>query len=128
MTKKINLTTLMLACLTLFLTNCKKNEIDLIGSASKADFSFLQAPASDTLPYPYNVAFTNNSTEAFLYQWNFGDNSALSSEQNPVHTYKAGGTFNVTLTTVGTYGNSSITKFVGVSDACHFLKNLSVRI
>ena len=118
MTKHINLTTLMLACLTLFLSNCKKNEIDLIGSASKADFSFLQSPASDTLPYPYDVTFTNNSTEAFLYQWNFGDNSALSSEQNPVHTFKAGGTFNVTLTTVGTYGNSSITKFVGVSDAC----------
>ncbi len=118
MKQYINLTTLILTCLVVSLSNCKKNEIDLIGAESTAAFSFQQLPANDTLPYPYKVAFTNNSAEAFMYQWNFGDNAALSAEANPVHTYGAGGTYNVTLTSVGTYGNNSITKVISVKDAC----------
>ena len=101
-----------------FFTQCRKSTPELIGSESNADFSFRQKAGSDTLPYAYDVIFTNNSAEGFLYQWNFGDNSALSSETNPVHRYKAGGTFNVTLTSVGTYGNDNITKVVSVADAC----------
>lgn len=102
----------------LFLTSCKKNDLALNGSASKADFSFAQAALSDTLPFLSKVLFTNVSSEAFTYQWNFGDNTALSSEKNPEHTYNVAGSYNVTLTTVGTNGNNSISKFVGVTDAC----------
>lgn len=105
-------------CMALFLTQCKKSDLELSGTASEANFSFAQAPGSDTLPYPYKVAFTNGSSGEFLYQWNFGDNSSLSSEKDPVHTYRIGGTYNVTLTTVGTNGNNSITKVVNVTDAC----------
>jgi PKD repeat protein len=53
-----------------------------------------------------------------LYQWNFGDNTPLSSTKNPVHTFRVGGNYNVNLITVGTNGNNSITKVVSVSDAC----------
>jgi hypothetical protein len=117
--KNNNITSLvLLASIILLFSQCKKTSLELVGSSSKAGFSFVQMPASDTLPYPYAVEFTNTSEEAFLYQWNFGDNAALSPEKNPVHVYKTGGTFNVTLTTVGTYGNNSITKFVSVTDAC----------
>lgn len=100
------------------MSSCKKTDLELQGSPSVADFSFLQSAASDTLPYPYIVNFTNNSSEEFLYQWNFGDNSALSSQKNPTHTFRVGGSYNVTLTTVGTNGNNSITKVVAVADAC----------
>ena len=118
MKKYINLSVVLVSSLVLLLTQCKKSEIELVGSESKAEFSFVQLPANDTLPFPVDVAFTNNSTEAFLYQWNFGDNSSFSSERSPLHTYSAGGTFNVTLTTVGTFGNNSITKVISVTDAC----------
>jgi hypothetical protein len=118
MNKQINLTSLILVAIVLVFTQCKKNEVEFIGTPSKADFSFFQSPASDTLPYAYQVSFTNNSQEGFLYQWNFGDNGALSAEPNPVHEYKDGGVFNVTLTSVGTYGNNSITKVISVFSAC----------
>lgn len=100
------------------LSACTKTIPELSGTASVADFSFAQAPASDTLPYAYKVQFTNQSKEEFLYQWDFGDNAALSSEKSPLHTYKVGGTYDVRLTTVGTNGNNSITKKVFVNDAC----------
>jgi PKD repeat protein len=114
----LNLAALFLTAFVLSITSCKKNEIELIGTESTAGFSFQQLPASDTLPYPCNVAFSNNSVGAFMYQWNFGDNSTFSAETDPVHEYKAGGTYNVTLTSVGTYGNNSITKVISVRDAC----------
>ena len=104
--------------LVLLLAQCKKSDLELSGTASQAGFEFAQLPGSDTLPYAYKVAFTNTSSEEFLYQWNFGDNSSLSSEKNPVHTFRVGGVYNVTLTTVGTNGNNSITKAVNVQDAC----------
>lgn len=42
----------------------------------------------------------------------------MSSQKNPVYEYRAGGAYNVTLTTVGTNDNNSITKVVAVTDAC----------
>jgi len=42
------------------------------------------------------VAFTNTSTGATSYQWNFGDGNA-SPEESPLHTYTAGGAYTVGL-------------------------------
>lgn len=108
----------VLAAAITLLAACKKTLPELSGTASVADFTFVQSPGSDTLPYAYKVQFTNQSKDEFLYQWNFGDNSPLSSAKNPLHTYKIGGTYDVSLTTVGTNGNNSITKKVFVNDAC----------
>jgi PKD repeat protein len=50
---------------------------------------------------PLNVAFTGTGaggTPPYSYSWNFGDGSALSTAQNPSHTYNAAGTFTATLT------------------------------
>ncbi|MFZ4059032.1 MAG: PKD domain-containing protein [Ferruginibacter sp.] len=118
MKKYYLITSLLMLSLMVVLTQCKKTTLQLKGTPSTADFSFVQSPASDTLPYPYKVSFTNNSVEEFLYQWNFGDNTSLSSEKNPVHTFSTGGSFNVTLTTVGDNGSNSTTKVVGVTSAC----------
>lgn len=42
------------------------------------------------------VTFTNSSTNAEAYNWDFGD-SLISSEPNPVHTYAEAGTYKVIL-------------------------------
>jgi len=102
----------------LLFISCKKTNLELSGTASTAGFNFAQSAIPDTLPFASVVSFTNTSSEEFLYQWQFGDNSTLSAEKDPVHIFKNGGTYNVTLTTVGTNGNNSITKVVGVADAC----------
>lgn len=43
------------------------------------------------------VEFTNTSTNAFAFVWNFGDGTT-STEENPVHTYNTAGSYTVTLT------------------------------
>lgn len=116
--KSISISKLFLAAGLLFFSSCKKNLLEMSGSASEANFTFAQIPPSDTLPYPVRVRFTNNSTDAFLYQWNFGDNSNLNTEASPIHTYRTGGAYNVSLLTVGTNGNSTVTRTVTVTDAC----------
>ncbi len=104
--------------LSMVFSQCKKIDATLTGSSSKADFTFAQAPIGDTLPFAAKVTFNNVSDEAFSYQWNFGDNSAVSADKNPIHNYFQGGTYAVTLTSVGTNGNNSITKNISVTDAC----------
>lgn len=42
------------------------------------------------------ITFTNNSTNATSYLWNFGD-ASTSTATNPSHTYAAAGTYTVTL-------------------------------
>ena len=45
------------------------------------------------------VNFTDNSSGTpTTWSWNFGDGSAVSTEQNPTHTYAAAGTYTVLLT------------------------------
>ncbi len=49
------------------------------------------------------VEFTNLSTDAYNYVWNFGDpgsSNNVSNETNPIHTYSAIGTYLVTLNIV----------------------------
>jgi PKD repeat protein len=118
MKKNIKLIPLLLLALSIMLVQCKKDIVSLNGSASKADFTFVIKPLQDTLPFAYAVAFTNVSEEATQYQWDFGDNTPLSAEKNPIHKYIVGGDYPVRLTTVGTNGNNTITKRIFVIDAC----------
>lgn len=59
-----------------------------INSAPGADFSFVVDGQT--------VSFTNNSTGADGYFWNFGDGE-FSEGENPTHTYNGTGFFTVTL-------------------------------
>ena len=54
----------------------------------------------------YTVSFTNSSSNATSYSWDFGD-GAMSTETNPSHTYAAEGNYTVTLTASDDAGNSS---------------------
>jgi PKD repeat protein len=57
------------------------------------------------------VTFTNGTSGATSYSWNFGDGET-STQANPVHTYATGGVYTVTLTTGNSCGTTTITKTV----------------
>jgi hypothetical protein len=52
------------------------------------------------------LQFTDNSTGATSWQWDFGDGNT-GSGANPVHSYSAGGTYTVCLMATGTCGTDS---------------------
>ncbi len=52
-----------------------------------------------------SVAFTNTSTYATKYVWNFGDGTATETTDAPTHVYATAGTYTVTLTTTGITGS-----------------------
>jgi parallel beta-helix repeat protein len=67
---------------------------------------------------PFSVQFTDQSTGASGYQWQFGDGST-STEQDPVHTYTHPGTYTVTLVASGAdYGSVYMQKpgYITVTD------------
>ena len=50
---------------------------------------------------PLTVNFIETSPETFnYYEWNFGDNSNLSHQRNPTHTFFEGGVYTVTLSVI----------------------------
>lgn len=56
------------------------------------------------------ISFINESSNANNYQWDFGDNSPFSFEENPVHTYAAPGNYNVTLIATATFCGKSVSE------------------
>ncbi|HQJ88967.1 MAG TPA: PKD domain-containing protein, partial [Methanoregulaceae archaeon] len=81
-----------------------------VGPPVTTDFS-----ASPTIgAAPLSVRFTDASTsEAPIVRWSWdfeSDGTIDSTEQNPLHTYEAPGTYNVTLTAGNAYRQSSVTK------------------
>ncbi|MFH1701609.1 MAG: PKD domain-containing protein [Candidatus Zixiibacteriota bacterium] len=63
-----------------------------------------------------SIAFTDLSTRADTWSWNFGD-GMTSSAQNPIHTYSSPGTYTVALTVTNDCGSRAETKteFITVS-------------
>lgn len=90
----MNYKNLCLILIALFLASCAKEPV--------ASFT-----ASTTNPdVNEEVSFTNTSTEATSYQWEFGD-GATSTSENPTHTYTTEGSFTVELTAKNDAGSSS---------------------
>ncbi|MCC6281307.1 MAG: PKD domain-containing protein [Saprospiraceae bacterium] len=56
-----------------------------------------------------NVQFTNTSTNATSYTWDFGDGN-FSTEVNPNHSFTSGGTRTVTLTVSNICGSKTFTR------------------
>jgi len=83
-----------------------------------ANFTFIENNS-----YPGEIDFTNYSTNAVTYSWNFGDGSS-SSQTNPAHTYAANGTYTVTLQATGNGVSDSyshdvdVTNIVGPTEIC----------
>jgi len=62
------------------------------------------------------VTFTNTSTNATSYSWDFGDNAGTSTDENPVYTYASEGTYTVKLTASNDNESVEVTKDVTVSN------------
>ncbi len=62
----------------------------------------------------FTVTFTNESTDATSYSWDFGDGNT-STEENPTHTYAAEGAYDVVLEGTGATGSKEVTKTVTIS-------------
>jgi PKD repeat protein len=64
---------------------------------------------------PFNVSFTDTSTNSpTAWKWDFGDGTT-STAQNPIHTYSAGGTKTVTLNASNPAGYSIKSGTIAVS-------------
>lgn len=64
---------------------------------------------------PATVNFTNLSSNATSYLWNFGDGTT-SSSTNPTHTYTSGGNYTVTLKATNNAGSNQTSKTVTVKN------------
>ena len=76
----------------IMISSCKEDPAP-VPAAPVASFQF-EVDANDFL----KVTFTNFSTNAVSYGWDFGDNVGTSTDENPVYSYSAAGTYSVTLT------------------------------
>lgn len=62
---------------------------------------------------PATISFTNQSTNASTYLWDFGE-GGTSTERNPTYVFKKGGTYTVKLTANGNSTSNSTTKTVNI--------------
>ena len=74
----------------------------------------------DATQFPTVVTFKNTTTDGFLYQWDFGDNTGVSSASDVKHTYQRGGTYKVQLTSAGRGGSAVSTQNVVVPSPCTY--------
>ena len=81
-----------------------------IAVAARPVANFTATPRSGLAPL--TVRFTDRSTNApTSWKWTFGDGSAVNStRKNPVHTYAATGTYNVTLKVTNVVGSNTTKK------------------
>jgi|WetSurMetagenome_2_1015567.scaffolds.fasta_scaffold19671_2 PKD repeat protein len=61
-------------------------------------------------PVPLSVQFTDMSSDATSYSWDFGDGSGISHVKNPLHLYTIPGKYNVTLVATNSFGSSTARK------------------
>ncbi|MHC1626307.1 MAG: beta strand repeat-containing protein [Methanoculleaceae archaeon] len=77
-----------------------------VGASPVADFT--GSPTNGTAPL--TVTFTDQSTGSpTSWSWDFGDGNT-STEQNPIHTYVAAGTYDVNLTVSNNVGTNTALK------------------
>lgn len=82
----------------LITTGCDLEKIDP-ATPPEAKFTV----TNDGCYFPCTITFTNQSTHATSYQWDFGDGNT-STEDNPEHLYNTNGSFTVTLKALGDAG------------------------
>ena len=109
-----------LALLTapLLLASCKKagEDTKLEGPVPAVAFT----STVNASQFPVVVTFKNTTTNGFLYQWDFGDGTGVSSASDVTHTYQRGGTYKVQLTSAGRGGSAVSTQNVVVPSPCTF--------
>ncbi len=78
------------------------------GTSSVSHTVFVFPNPIGAFSFAYNgnntVTFTDQSTGAASWEWYFGDNTAISTLQNPVHTYASSSTYSVFLSVTSGHG------------------------
>ena len=91
----------------------KQSYIKLNGFVN-AGFSYTYNSAC-TAPVTISFNNTSQSNSPLTYQWDFGDGSAISTDQNPKHTYLTTGSFNVKLVATNENGcTSTFTEVISI--------------
>jgi gliding motility-associated-like protein len=76
--------------------NCNEAALKIAFNIGPVD-AVVSASPNTTGCAPFTVNFTNSSTNALTYLWNFGDGSATTTSFSASHTFVAAGTYTVTL-------------------------------
>lgn len=84
----------------------------VLGSCSKEPEAFFSVPALVWVNEP--VQFSNYSTDATSYEWDFGDGTS-TTEVSPVHTYNNAGIYTVTLTAINKNKKSQASKNIFIT-------------
>ncbi len=106
-TSKLKMGLLLGATICVGFSSCKKDDDAVVQPV--ANFTAVVDGPTKT------ATFTNTSTNAEVYSWDFGDGSTISSEASPVHVYTTGGDFIVSLTAAGVAGSTASVKTETVS-------------
>lgn len=94
-----------------------QTSVDLVTIYPLPTAGFLHEPVSPDIIYP-EFEFEDISIDADTWEWDFGDFSAGSTEQNPSHLYPDTGTYEVTLIVYSEFGcGDTITEEVTVRPA-----------
>jgi len=84
------------------------DELSLTPMRTKPAVSFT---ATNAVGFPaLKTVFANTTKFANSYKWDFGDGSAISTLENPEHTYTVVGTYTVKLTATNEKGDSVLIK------------------
>jgi len=88
------------------------------GGCKKDDDNNGEVKASYTFQItsnPGEVVFTNRSSNAQIYSWDFGD-GRQSTQKDPTHVFDENDDYIVKLTATGSAGSNSITDTVSVTN------------
>ncbi|MGD2085357.1 MAG: PKD domain-containing protein [Candidatus Aminicenantes bacterium] len=81
--------------------------VSVTGGTTPPTAGFVGSPTSGMVPLTVN--FTDQSTGATSWSWDFGD-TGTSTQQSPSHTYNSAGTYTVSLTVTNDYGSDTETR------------------
>ena len=84
---------------------CAGNASQMI-TVNQTPIAAFTAATTTACSVPFATPFTNNSTGATTYHWNFGDGNT-SNAANPINTYTSAGVYTVTLTAFNNTGTCS---------------------
>ena len=96
---------------------CYKSDTVFVDMSPKITAKFSADPSFGLAPLIVN--FTNQSTNGNFYEWNFGDLSAISNDENTTHTYTDEGNYNALFTvkdSMGCIDTTSLTIHVIIKD------------
>lgn len=90
----------------------RENIIRVLNSTSPVGLQAMFAASPRIGKAPLDVVFIDQSTgeENLTWVWDFGDNSLVSNNKNPTHTYQTPGIYNVTLQVRDSSGSDLITQ------------------